>query len=354
MTAFVANAVSAQSQQMTATWYGPGFEGATTSSGEVFDPYGYTAAHKELPFGTRLLVTYNGESVVVVINDRGPFIEGRDLDLSQGAAEAIGLIAVGEGVVDVEYVDESVPVGPYGGTAAPVVEEEPVTEQPVTETPAAEEPVGAEPARSATESPGNAAGDQYANQTDDVASDDQYSNVTEEVASDDQYSNVTEEVASDDQYDNGETLSTTTGTDGASEAVDVSVPAAGAVLTPPAELATPGSTVEKRIELAIAAPPADYAGPLPSAEAAVEAPAAEEPIAEEPIAEEPTVEEGASVESDGEIDVVYGPSSAPSVEAGLSALPDTGGVPLLPVAGAVAAMMAGASLVGMRAVMRRS
>jgi rare lipoprotein A len=64
-----------------------------------------TAAHKTLPLGTRLLVTYGGNSVEVVVNDRGPFVEGRDLDLSQGAAEVIGLTYAGSGVVDVQVID---------------------------------------------------------------------------------------------------------------------------------------------------------------------------------------------------------------------------------------------------------
>jgi rare lipoprotein A (peptidoglycan hydrolase) len=74
-----------------ASWYGPGFEGETTASGAVFDPDLYTAASRDLPFGTLLFVSHGGRGVVVVINDRGPFIEERILDLSQAAAEAIGL-----------------------------------------------------------------------------------------------------------------------------------------------------------------------------------------------------------------------------------------------------------------------
>ena len=84
-----------------ASWYGPGFEGALTASGEVFDPYGYTAAHKTLPLGTQLSVSYAGRTVQVTVNDRGPYSGGRDLDLSQGAAEAIGLTH--SGVDWVEY-----------------------------------------------------------------------------------------------------------------------------------------------------------------------------------------------------------------------------------------------------------
>ncbi|MGI8650894.1 MAG: septal ring lytic transglycosylase RlpA family protein, partial [Rubrobacter sp.] len=128
--AVVANSVSAQSETMVASWYGPGFEGRTTASGEPFERYGYTAAHKELPFGTKLIVTYNGSSAVVVINDRGPFTAGRDIDLAQGAADAIGLTAAGEGVVGIEYADASVPVGPYSGAAVPVEQPEQLVAQP--------------------------------------------------------------------------------------------------------------------------------------------------------------------------------------------------------------------------------
>ena len=76
------------------SWYGPGFEGNTTARGDVFDPDLYTAASRDLPLGTYLYVTFNGRGVVVFVNDRGPYIEDRILDLSQAAAEAIGLTGV--------------------------------------------------------------------------------------------------------------------------------------------------------------------------------------------------------------------------------------------------------------------
>jgi peptidoglycan hydrolase CwlO-like protein len=84
-----------------ASWYGPGFEGEATANGQMFDPHLYTAASRDLPFGTILHVTYEGEGVVVVINDRGPYLQDRILDLSQAAAEAIGL---GLGWVQAEIV----------------------------------------------------------------------------------------------------------------------------------------------------------------------------------------------------------------------------------------------------------
>ncbi|MDQ4125741.1 MAG: septal ring lytic transglycosylase RlpA family protein, partial [Actinomycetota bacterium] len=80
-----------------ASWYGPGFEGNLTASGDVFDSSLYTAASKELPLGTWLHVEYNGRGVVVLINDRGPYVEPRILDLSRGAAQAIGMEHAGVG-----------------------------------------------------------------------------------------------------------------------------------------------------------------------------------------------------------------------------------------------------------------
>ena len=80
-----------------ASWYGPEFQGRQTACGERFDMYQLTCAHKELPFGTILSVTNlsNGKTVKCVVNDRGPFVSGRDLDLSYAAAKEIGLIGSG-------------------------------------------------------------------------------------------------------------------------------------------------------------------------------------------------------------------------------------------------------------------
>jgi rare lipoprotein A len=76
-----------------ASWYGPGFHGRRTASGETFNTGALTAAHKSLPFGARVRVVNakTGRSVVVRINDRGPFIRGRVIDLSKAAARAIGM-----------------------------------------------------------------------------------------------------------------------------------------------------------------------------------------------------------------------------------------------------------------------
>jgi rare lipoprotein A (peptidoglycan hydrolase) len=78
-----------------ASWYGPGFEGNLTANGEIYDPMGLTAASKELPFNTLLFVKFQGRGVVVRINDRGPYVGDRIIDLSQGAAETVGMSGIG-------------------------------------------------------------------------------------------------------------------------------------------------------------------------------------------------------------------------------------------------------------------
>jgi rare lipoprotein A len=84
-----------------ASWYGPGFHGKRTASGERFDMNDLTAAHRTLPFGTRLRVRNmdNGREVVIRINDRGPRVRGRVIDLSKAAAEALELLQAGEAPV---------------------------------------------------------------------------------------------------------------------------------------------------------------------------------------------------------------------------------------------------------------
>ena len=86
-----------------ASYYG-NESGSRTASGQRFNQNALTAAHRSLPFGTKLRVTHRGQSVVVTINDRGPFIRGRVLDLSTGAARAIGLTGAGVGRVTAEVV----------------------------------------------------------------------------------------------------------------------------------------------------------------------------------------------------------------------------------------------------------
>lgn len=77
-----------------ASWCGDGFRDRPTASGEVYDPYGFTCSHRTLPFGTWLRVTFRGRSVIVRVNDRGPFAPGRAIDLSRAAAESVGLSGV--------------------------------------------------------------------------------------------------------------------------------------------------------------------------------------------------------------------------------------------------------------------
>jgi rare lipoprotein A len=86
-----------------ASYYG-NESGSRTASGQRFNQNAMTAAHRSLPFGTKLRVTHGGRSVVVTINDRGPFIRGRVLDLSTGAARAVGLTGAGVGRVTAEVI----------------------------------------------------------------------------------------------------------------------------------------------------------------------------------------------------------------------------------------------------------
>lgn len=101
-------------QTGTASWYGPGFHGNRTSSGEIYDQYELTAAHQTLPLGTRVAVTnlQNGKAVEVRINDRGPFVKGRTIDLSYAAARTLGMLGPGTVPVRIEVL---------GSKAAPLV-----------------------------------------------------------------------------------------------------------------------------------------------------------------------------------------------------------------------------------------
>ena len=91
----------AEGQIMMASYYGYSHAGNMTASGVPFDPQGFTAAHKTMPFGTQLLVSHGGNSVQVTVNDRGPYVDGIDLDLSQAAADTIGLTDLGVAPVEV-------------------------------------------------------------------------------------------------------------------------------------------------------------------------------------------------------------------------------------------------------------
>lgn len=96
---------------LRASWYGPGFVGRKTSSGEMFNPNALTAASKTLPLGSVVEVTnpQNGKSIRVRVNDRGPFVPGRSLDLSRRAAERIGIIHRGVAPVKITTLVTSRP-----------------------------------------------------------------------------------------------------------------------------------------------------------------------------------------------------------------------------------------------------
>lgn len=92
-----------------ASWYGPGFHGNRTASGEVYDMEAMTAAHRRLPFGARVQVVNldNGRQTQVTINDRGPFARGRIIDLSRAAAREIGMLGSGTARVRIEVIEET-------------------------------------------------------------------------------------------------------------------------------------------------------------------------------------------------------------------------------------------------------
>ena len=94
-------------QEGIASWYGPGFHGQRTSSGEIYNEQDTTAAHRTLPFDTivRVVNTENGESVEVRINDRGPYTDNRIIDLSRGAAEELDMMESGIAHVRLELVE---------------------------------------------------------------------------------------------------------------------------------------------------------------------------------------------------------------------------------------------------------
>lgn len=288
---FCSRLVSAQ--QVEASWYGgngDGFAGKTTANGEVFDPSGYTAAHKTYAFDTKLIVTYEGRSVVVRINDRGPYVVGRELDLARGAAEYIGLTSVGVGVVDVEVADPSTEVGPYatGSKNTSNRSAQQAAAADSSDKPNQNKPARQQNDRNANGNAAQAVEDQY---TSDVAVEDQYT-------SEDQY-------AAEDQYVEPQGIQEAA-PEPAPPAPKPAVPVLPpepepeALLSPPTELAVPNSTVQKRVELEVAAQPT----PQPVEEEVAEP--APEPVEE--TAPEPAVEK-------------------PSEE--LTVLPDTGGAPLL-------------------------
>jgi rare lipoprotein A len=107
-------------QEGMASWYGVEFEGRPTASGELFDPNQFTAAHPDLPFGTLLIVTnvINGEQVVVRVNDRGPFVKSRIIDVSKAAAEKLNMLESGTAQVLIELAPKNT-VSPAAANITP-------------------------------------------------------------------------------------------------------------------------------------------------------------------------------------------------------------------------------------------
>lgn len=104
--AFASNNITLYKNSAVASYYADKYHGRKTSNGEIFNMYDLTAAHKTLPFNTKVKVTNlsNGKSVVVRINDRGPFVKGREIDLSKAAAVKIGMIKSGTAKVSLEII----------------------------------------------------------------------------------------------------------------------------------------------------------------------------------------------------------------------------------------------------------
>jgi len=100
------------SQTGIASWYGPGFHGKATASGEVYNQNELTAAHQTLPLGTRVMVTNleNGSATEVLVNDRGPFAKGRIIDLSYAAAQSIKMVGPGTALVRLDVIDSPLPI----------------------------------------------------------------------------------------------------------------------------------------------------------------------------------------------------------------------------------------------------
>ncbi len=96
-------------QRGIATWYGPGFDGRHTSSGQIYDMYKFTAAHRTLPLGSIIRVTNveNGRQVILLVNDRGPVNEKLILDLSKIAANNLDIVRKGSGKIEIEVLSSS-------------------------------------------------------------------------------------------------------------------------------------------------------------------------------------------------------------------------------------------------------
>ncbi len=129
----------AEAKEVLASWYGPGFDGDKTASGARFDADGLSAAHETLPMGTKLVVGYKGRYVPVTVNDRGPYLGERELDLSRGAARALGLTKSGVDYVEVDCANGGSYPNCSGDPASKLATKAPAT--PVPQTPVTETPV---------------------------------------------------------------------------------------------------------------------------------------------------------------------------------------------------------------------
>jgi peptidoglycan lytic transglycosylase len=140
-------------EQGIASWYGKKFNGSRTSSGEIYDMYAMTAAHPTLPLPSYARVTNltNHKSVIVRINDRGPFMKDRIIDLSYTAAYKLGIIGDGSAEVEVDSIDPNVTVN---SIAASTVQSQPLDSHPINLAPVAAEP---EPASAVVAAPSAAA-----------------------------------------------------------------------------------------------------------------------------------------------------------------------------------------------------
>ena len=112
---FVMETSAGYSERGVASWYGQDFHGRPTSSGEPYDMYAMTAAHKTLPIPTWVEVTHagSGQRVIVKVNDRGPFVDDRIIDLSYAAAESIGMTRAGTAMVEVRALGEPAPINVF-------------------------------------------------------------------------------------------------------------------------------------------------------------------------------------------------------------------------------------------------
>ena len=139
----------AEAKEVLASWYGPGFDGNKTASDATYNADGLSTAHKTLPIGTELVVGYHGRYVPVTVNDRGPYSGERELDLSQGAARALGLIKSGVDYVEVNCANGGIYPNCSGDSAGTPATTTPVTKAPIMETPVLEAPATETPATEA-------------------------------------------------------------------------------------------------------------------------------------------------------------------------------------------------------------